>query len=91
MHVMHVMHVCMLEVGGENRSEAEDPHRESKPSAHAPAPHARHDRSMTRSSFVARVIFEEKSGGMVARVQRPRVFISGVCIVLLYKVEDAVR
>ena len=38
-----------LEVGGENRSEAEDPHRESKPSAHAPAPHARHDRSMARN------------------------------------------
>ena len=39
------------EVGGENRSGAEDPHRESKPSAHAPAPHARHDRSMARDSF----------------------------------------
>ena len=39
------------EVGGKNRSGADQPHRESNPSAHAPAPHARHDRSMARSSF----------------------------------------
>ena len=43
--------VNVSEVGGENRSGAEDPHRESKPSAHAPAPHARHDRSMARDSL----------------------------------------
>ena len=35
-----------------------DPHRESKPSAHAPAPHARHDRSMARNRSVARPILE---------------------------------
>ena len=48
-----------------------DPHRESKPSAHAPAPHARHDRSMARSCLVARMIFEEKFPVPAARVQRP--------------------
>ena len=53
-------HNCYyLEVGGENRREAEDPHRESKPSAHAPAPHARHDRSMVRSCSVARPISQK--------------------------------
>ena len=35
------------------------PSRESKPSAHAPAPHARHDRSMARSRSVGRPIFEK--------------------------------
>ena len=39
------------EVGGENRSGAEDYNRESNPSAHAPAEHARHNRSMARSSL----------------------------------------
>ena len=48
-----------------------DPHRESKPSAHAPAPHARHDRSMARSCLVARMIFEEKCYVVGRRVQRP--------------------
>ena len=60
-----------IEVGGEYRSAAEDPHRESKPSAHAPAPHARHDRSMARSSFVARMIFEEMCYVAARRVQHP--------------------
>ena len=46
------------EVGSENGSEAGVPNRESKPSAHAPAPHARHDRSMARSVLVARQILE---------------------------------
>ena len=60
------------EVGGENGSEAGVPNRESKPSAHAPAPHARHDRSMARSVLVARPIFE-KSITLLGppRVQRP--------------------
>ena len=40
-------------------SEAESPYRESKPSAHAPAPHARHDRSMARNRSVARPIWEK--------------------------------
>ena len=52
------------------------PHRESKPSAHAPAPHARHDRSMARSCLVARMIFEEKCSLLAARVQRPSGFTS---------------
>ena len=53
-----------------------DPHRESKPSAHAPAPHARHDRSMARSCLVARMIFEEKFHVVGRRVQRPICFAS---------------
>ena len=61
----------MSEVGGENRSGADDHNRESKPSAHPPAPHARHDRSMARSSLVARPIFREKSIVLARRVQRP--------------------
>ena len=39
------------EVGGEDGSEAGVPNQESKPSAHAPAPHARHDKSMARYPF----------------------------------------
>ena len=35
------------------------------------ARHARHDRSMARSSLVARMIFEEMSSVPAARVQRP--------------------
>ena len=46
------------EVGKKDGSEAGVPNRESKPSAHAPAPHARHDRSMARSRSVGRPIFE---------------------------------
>ena len=80
--------VFLLEVRGENRSGADDPHRESKPSAHAPAPHARHDRSMARSSLVARPILGEMSVLATPRVQRPIGIISGVCIVLLLKVES---
>ena len=38
------------EVGGENRSEAEVPHRESKPSAHAHATHDTTDQSGAISS-----------------------------------------
>ena len=45
------IYIYISEVGGEHGSEAGVPNRESKPSAHAPAPHARHDRSMARSSF----------------------------------------
>ena len=58
-------------LGVVNRSAADAPHRESKPSAHAPAPHARHDRSMARSCLVARMIFEEKFIVPRPRVQRP--------------------
>ena len=38
-------------LGVKDGSEAGVPNRESKPSAHAPAPHARHDRSMARDSI----------------------------------------
>ena len=61
-------------LGVVNRSGADAPHRESKPSAHAPAPHARHDRSMARSCLVARMIFEEKYRLTPPRVQRPICF-----------------
>ena len=63
-------------LGVVSRSGADAPHRESKPSAHAPAPHARHDRSMARSCLVARMIFEEKSSLAGRRVQRPSGFAS---------------
>ena len=75
-------------LGGENRSGADDPHRESKPSAHAPAPHARCDRSMARSSLVATQILEEKFNVVGQRVQRPRGFISPTSIVFNSKGED---
>ena len=48
------------------------PYRESKPSAHAPAPHARHDRSMARDSVVASPILGFMScspGPAASRVQ----------------------
>ena len=50
------------------------PNRESKPSAHAPAPHARHDRSMARSVSVARPILHNFLPGWAtaaSNVQRP--------------------
>ena len=75
------------EVGGVNRSGADDAHRETKPSAHAPAPHARHDRSMARSSSVARVCFEDVSSVVCRRVQRPNGFNSTVCSRTLPTVE----
>ena len=51
--------LCIIGGWGWKWSEAESPYRESKPSAHAPAPHARHDRSMARNRSVARPILEK--------------------------------
>ena len=44
-------HVRDMEIGGWGwvTEHSADPHRESKPSAHAHATHARHDRSMARN------------------------------------------
>ena len=61
-------------LGVKDGSEAGVPNRESKPSAHAPAPHARHDRSMARSISVARPIFRILCSSPSRRVQRPSGF-----------------
>ena len=68
----------LSEVGGESRNEVEAPQpgiqaQRPRPrhARHAPAPHARHDRSMARSCFVSRMIFEEMSPVSAPRVQRP--------------------
>ena len=58
MHILPQGLTIASEVGGENGSEAGVPNRESKPSAHASAPHARHDGSMARSVSVARQILD---------------------------------
>ena len=67
----HLLHTSKIGGWGWKTERSGDPHRESKPSAHAPAPHARHDRSMARSGLVARMIFEEKFPVVARRVQRP--------------------
>ena len=61
----------MSEVWGVNRNGADAPTGKTITAHIAPAPHARHDRSMARSSFGLRDGFEEMSVGMARRVQRP--------------------
>ena len=67
----------------ENGSEAGVPNLESKPSAHAPAPHARHDRSMARSISVASPIFEKMSSGPVTHASNVQVASSHVSVAVM--------
>ena len=68
-----------------------DPHRETKPSAHATTRTTRHDRSMGVIHFVSRANFNEMFpdvGHCVKRQKGPNVILGALCIVSRPKVED---
>ena len=69
-------------MGVKTGAKRECPNRESKPSAHAPAPHARHDRSMARNRLVAKPILENFLSLRVAPASNAQLY-SSMCLLIL--------